>query len=505
MLLSLAVVSVWKGFGYSMLIFLAGLKAQPAEVHEAARIDGAGAWKSFWYVTLPLLKPVVFFVLVIETIVGFQVFDTIYVMTGGGPARASHSLIYFLFDEGFKFFDFGYASAIGIVLFVIVLILSLIQQRFFEGKDAMTSTAVSTPAVAAAQHPSRPRRAQPAREPRIAAQRTLTWVLAVISLFTVAPLIAVVILALSPADAPTIPYAIAVVADFDNIIRIFRVGEFPLWLWNSFLYSVVSVVIVLFTASMAAYALARKRFPGRNALLWSIIATLMVPMQATLIPTFILVAESGRREHPVGPDPADARERAGRLPDPAVRDGHAGRTLRRRPHRRRRRMADLRLDRAAADQARARNPRDLRLPLALERPALAVRRRPVRRGTDAHGGLRNVEHRDRVHVQRHGRNAGQLHPLPGDLRLPADAHRRQHHGQRGEGMTLVRAPPLRPHRRRLPARAAVYAALREWPRRRGPRRRVTHAWKGEPASDFPLSRDRIDDFAKRCAGRACPV
>ena len=84
-LASLALVSVWKGFGYSMLIFLAGLKAQPAEVHEAARIDGAGAWKSFWYVTLPLLKPVVFFVLVIETIIGFQVFDTIYVMTGGGP------------------------------------------------------------------------------------------------------------------------------------------------------------------------------------------------------------------------------------------------------------------------------------------------------------------------------------------------------------------------------------------------------------------------------------
>ncbi|GAA1823772.1 carbohydrate ABC transporter permease [Agromyces salentinus] len=134
-LASLAMVAAWKGFGYSMLIFLAGLKAQPAEVHEAARIDGAGAWKSFWHITLPLLKPVVFFVLVIETIVGFQVFDTIYVMTGGGPARASYSLIYFLFDQGFRFFDFGYAAAIGIVLFVIVLILSLIQRRFFEGKE----------------------------------------------------------------------------------------------------------------------------------------------------------------------------------------------------------------------------------------------------------------------------------------------------------------------------------------------------------------------------------
>lgn len=136
-LASLALVSVWKGFGYSMLIFLAGLKAQPADVLEAALIDGAGPWKSFWHVTLPLLRPVTFFILVIETIVGFQVFDTIYVMTGGGPNRASHSLIYMLFDEGFKFFDFGYAAAIGLALFAIVLALSLVQQRVTErGADA---------------------------------------------------------------------------------------------------------------------------------------------------------------------------------------------------------------------------------------------------------------------------------------------------------------------------------------------------------------------------------
>lgn len=134
-LASLAAVAIWKGFGYSMLIFLAGLKSQPAEVHEAATIDGAGPWKAFWHITLPLLKPVLFFVLVIETIVGFQVFDTIYVMTGGGPARASYSLIYFLYDQGFKFFDFGYAAAIGMVLFAIVLILSLIQRGFFERKE----------------------------------------------------------------------------------------------------------------------------------------------------------------------------------------------------------------------------------------------------------------------------------------------------------------------------------------------------------------------------------
>jgi multiple sugar transport system permease protein len=117
-----------------------------------------------------------------------------------------------------------------------------------------------------------------------------TVFLAVISLFTVAPLLAMVVLALSPEGAPTLPHAVPDSLTFDNITRIFEVGSFPLWLFNSLVYSVVSAVVILLTASMAAYALVRKRFPGRNALLWAIVATLMVPMQATLIPTFILVS-----------------------------------------------------------------------------------------------------------------------------------------------------------------------------------------------------------------------
>ncbi|MFE7118275.1 carbohydrate ABC transporter permease [Streptomyces sp. NPDC057654] len=117
-----------------------------------------------------------------------------------------------------------------------------------------------------------------------------TLALAVISLFTVAPLIAVVVLALSPEGAPTLPHAIPASLTFDNIARIFEIGAFPRWLLNSLVFSVVSVVVILLTASMAAYALVRKRFPGRNALFWAIIATLMVPMQATLIPTFLLIA-----------------------------------------------------------------------------------------------------------------------------------------------------------------------------------------------------------------------
>ncbi|TDD22125.1 carbohydrate ABC transporter permease [Nonomuraea diastatica] len=129
---ALAVVAVWKGFGYSMLILLAGLKAIPSSYLEAASIDGASPWQRFRRITLPLLKPAIFFVMVIETISAFQTFDTVYVMTGGGPARATYTLIYGIYDHGFRSFDFGYAATWGMVLFAIVLIVSLVQRRFLD-------------------------------------------------------------------------------------------------------------------------------------------------------------------------------------------------------------------------------------------------------------------------------------------------------------------------------------------------------------------------------------
>ena len=131
---SLAIMATWKGVGYAMMILLAGLKAIPDSLHEASAVDGATGAQTFWRITLPLLKPVLFFVIVIETIGSFQVFDAIYVMTGGGPVRASYSLVYLLYDEGFKFQNFGYASAIGVILFVIVFGVTMIQRAMF-GRD----------------------------------------------------------------------------------------------------------------------------------------------------------------------------------------------------------------------------------------------------------------------------------------------------------------------------------------------------------------------------------
>jgi multiple sugar transport system permease protein len=129
---SLSLLTVWTRFGYDMLILLAGLLAIPAEYAEAATVDGASAWQRFRRITLPQLKPALFFVVVLEIIQSFQVFDVIYVMTSGGPERASYSLVYMVYDQGFHYFNFGYASAAGVVLFAITLVVSLIQRWLFQ-------------------------------------------------------------------------------------------------------------------------------------------------------------------------------------------------------------------------------------------------------------------------------------------------------------------------------------------------------------------------------------
>lgn len=129
---SLSLLAVWMRFGYDMLILMAGLLAIPQEYTEAAMVDGASAWQRFVHVTLPQLKPAMFFVVILELIHSFQVFDVIYVMTAGGPGRSSYALVFFIYDQGFHYFQFGYASAAGVVLFVITLAVSLWQRRVFK-------------------------------------------------------------------------------------------------------------------------------------------------------------------------------------------------------------------------------------------------------------------------------------------------------------------------------------------------------------------------------------
>jgi multiple sugar transport system permease protein len=133
---SIIAVSVWKVIGWDMLIYLAGLQGVPEYLHEAAAIDGANRWQAFWKITLPLLTPTTFFIFVTSLIGAFQVFDQVYVMTGGGPANATTTLVHQIYNAAFKALDMGYAAAMSFVLFGIILVVSLFSMRAIRGEVA---------------------------------------------------------------------------------------------------------------------------------------------------------------------------------------------------------------------------------------------------------------------------------------------------------------------------------------------------------------------------------
>jgi len=126
---AIVLLAVWKNFGYNMLIFIAGLQGIPEELYEAAELDGAGAGARFVHVTLPALAPTFLFVGVMTMIGQFQIFAEPYVMTQGGPLRSTVSVVMLMYEQGFRWWRMGYASAIAFVLFVIMLIATLIQMR----------------------------------------------------------------------------------------------------------------------------------------------------------------------------------------------------------------------------------------------------------------------------------------------------------------------------------------------------------------------------------------
>lgn len=124
---ALIIVSIWKGLGFNIVIFLAGLQGIPDVYYEAARIDGASTWNQFWRITLPLLSSTTFFITVISVISSFQIFDQVFIMTDGGPARSTSVIVHYLYQNAFLYFKMGYASAMGCILFAAILSVTLIQ------------------------------------------------------------------------------------------------------------------------------------------------------------------------------------------------------------------------------------------------------------------------------------------------------------------------------------------------------------------------------------------
>lgn len=132
---SVVLVTLWWRVGFNMIIYLAGLQGVEPELYESARIDGASAWKQFRYVTVPMVGPSTFFLLVMNVIYSFQVFDIVYVLTNGGPGYSTSVLVTYAYENGFVTRDQGYAAAIGIVLLILTLVFTALQWRFSRTRD----------------------------------------------------------------------------------------------------------------------------------------------------------------------------------------------------------------------------------------------------------------------------------------------------------------------------------------------------------------------------------
>ena len=127
---SVIAMSIWKNVGYSVVLYLAALQSVPESFYESAMIDGANSWDKFWHITLPIISPTTFFIIVLSVIGSFQAFDQIYVLTQGGPARATSVIVHYLYENGFQWFNMGYAAAIAYVLFALLFILTIIQWTY---------------------------------------------------------------------------------------------------------------------------------------------------------------------------------------------------------------------------------------------------------------------------------------------------------------------------------------------------------------------------------------
>lgn len=134
---AIMILSIWQGVGFQMVIYLAGLQTIPNELYEAGRVDGANPWQQFWYITIPQLRNTTIFVIISTTILAFKLFTQVWVMTKGGPQGASKTIIVLLYQEGFTMLRVGYASAIGVLFFLIVLSVSIFQRIYLKEERAV--------------------------------------------------------------------------------------------------------------------------------------------------------------------------------------------------------------------------------------------------------------------------------------------------------------------------------------------------------------------------------
>jgi ABC-type sugar transport system permease subunit len=130
---SIVIVNIWLGTGLSSMLILAALQGVPQDLHEAAVIDGANRWHRLWYIVIPYIRPTLLVVLTLKLIGSFKTFDQVFIMTGGGPLYSSETVLVYLYRQGFEYFDFGFAGAVGVVFFLLVSLLSVGQALLLRG------------------------------------------------------------------------------------------------------------------------------------------------------------------------------------------------------------------------------------------------------------------------------------------------------------------------------------------------------------------------------------
>jgi len=128
-------VAIWQGVGYYMIIFLAGLQAIPGDLYDAAKVDGATSWRLFWSITLPLLRPTMLFVVVVNTLNSLQVFDLPFILTQGGPVNSTNTLVLYMYETAFSFLRVERATAMAVLLFLVIFVITLVQLRLLRERE----------------------------------------------------------------------------------------------------------------------------------------------------------------------------------------------------------------------------------------------------------------------------------------------------------------------------------------------------------------------------------
>ena len=300
--------------GYTALLVFAGLQTIPDYVYEAASVDGSTEWKSFWRITLPLLRPILALVLVITVTGSFQVFDTVAVTTRGGPVNATRVMQYYIFQKGFTEGQFGYASALSVILFIILAAVALIQLRTAERRRIRPGLR----GVSHGNHQPLPSRvAASRRDPRPRASgsmlgRVAAWTaMIILILITLFPFYWMLRTAFStskslftdPASLLPVDFTLGA---FKRVLGLATPEEAQaeggsgaavnFWLLPAqldHLRHAVATAGQVFFSALAAYAFARLRWPGRDKVFFLFLTALMVPPIFTMLPNFILIKNLG--------------------------------------------------------------------------------------------------------------------------------------------------------------------------------------------------------------------